>query len=91
MNRQTNQPNTQPYETNPPLFAETAVTQTAASFEQNIQMTATRDERQLSFSGDDELLSSLSNAYENRRARQVFEWETIRRRAESNAPSYNFA
>lgn len=31
---------------------------------------------------DDELLVSLSGAYENRRALQVFEWESARRRAE---------
>ena len=30
---------------------------------------------------DDELLVSLSDSRENRRARQVFEWETIRRNA----------
>jgi hypothetical protein len=28
----------------------------------------------------DEVIRSLSDAYENQRARQVFEWETIRRR-----------
>jgi hypothetical protein len=31
---------------------------------------------------DDELLIMLSAARENRRARQVFEWETVRRRVE---------
>jgi len=31
---------------------------------------------------EDELLALLSAAYENRRALQVFEWETARRRAE---------
>lgn len=31
---------------------------------------------------EDELLALLSSAYENRRALQVFEWETARRRAE---------
>lgn len=34
-------------------------------------------------SGEDDLLSALSGAYENRRARQVLEWETVRRRADS--------
>lgn len=34
---------------------------------------------------DDELLAMLSAAYENRRALQVFEWETARRRAEMRA------
>jgi putative NIF3 family GTP cyclohydrolase 1 type 2 len=28
---------------------------------------------------NDDLIMSLSNAYENQRARQVFEWEKIRR------------
>ncbi len=32
---------------------------------------------------DDELVSILSSAYENRRARQVFEWEAARRKAEA--------
>lgn len=35
-----------------------------------------------SLMNDDELLATLSGAYENRRALQVFEWETARRRAE---------
>jgi len=30
--------------------------------------------------GTDDLIRSLSNAYENKRARQVFEWESTRRR-----------
>jgi len=34
---------------------------------------------------EDELLALLSAAYENRRALQVFEWETARRRAEMRA------
>jgi hypothetical protein len=32
--------------------------------------------------GEDDLVMALSGAYENRRARQVFEWESARRRAE---------
>lgn len=28
---------------------------------------------------DDDIIASLSNAYENKRARQVFEWEQLRR------------
>jgi hypothetical protein len=35
--------------------------------------------------GDDELLTMLSSSYENRRARQVFEWEAARRKAEGSA------
>ena len=36
---------------------------------------------------EDELLALLSTAYENRRALQVFEWETARRRAEMKTGS----
>ena len=36
---------------------------------------------------EDELLSLLSAAYENRRALQVFEWEAARRRAEMKVGS----
>jgi hypothetical protein len=31
---------------------------------------------------DDELVALLADARENRRARQAFEWETVRRRAD---------
>lgn len=34
---------------------------------------------------EDELVSVLSEARENRRARQAFEWEIVRRRAERRA------
>ncbi len=37
---------------------------------------------------DDELLSLLSSAYENRRACQVFEWEAARRKSEIKAGRY---
>ncbi len=40
---------------------------------------------------DDEILSTLSGAYENRRARQVAEWESIRRRADSLASVRHYA
>ena len=33
---------------------------------------------------DDELIASLSAAYENRRAQQVFEWDAIRQRADAS-------
>lgn len=42
-------------------------------------------------SGDDELIGLLSAAYENRRARQVIEWEATRRRAESLATARHYA
>lgn len=34
---------------------------------------------------DDDLISLLADARENKRARQAFEWETVRRRAERRA------
>jgi|AAFX01.1.fsa_nt_gi hypothetical protein len=40
---------------------------------------------------EDELLTLLSSAMENRRARQVFEWEIIRRRAEVRASARHYA
>jgi len=36
---------------------------------------------------DDELLTPLVDAVENRRARQAFEWEAARRKAEKRAAS----
>ena len=41
--------------------------------------------------GDDDLVSLLSGAYENRRARQVFEWESARRKAEVRASTQRLA
>ncbi|MGH9845635.1 MAG: hypothetical protein ACREEM_43560 [Blastocatellia bacterium] len=40
---------------------------------------------------EDDLVIMLSGAYENRRARQVFEWESARRRAEARASSQRAA
>ena len=34
---------------------------------------------------EDELISLLADAHENRRAQQAFEWEAVRRRAERRA------
>ena len=34
---------------------------------------------------DDEVLTALADALENRRARQAFEWEVVRRKAEKRA------
>ena len=36
---------------------------------------------------DDEVLTDLADARENRRARQAFEWEAVRRKAEKRAAS----
>ncbi len=40
---------------------------------------------------EDELLLVLSSARENRRARQVFEWESARRRAEAKASHQRYS
>ena len=40
---------------------------------------------------DDDLVLTLGSAYENRRARQVIEWEAIRRRADSLASARHYA
>jgi hypothetical protein len=40
---------------------------------------------------EDELLTLLSAARENRRARQVFEWESVRRRADARASAQHYA
>lgn len=37
---------------------------------------------------EDELLTMLSAARENRRARQVFEWESVRRRVEGKGSAH---
>ncbi len=34
---------------------------------------------------DDEVLAALADAHENQRARQAFEWEAVRRKAERRA------
>ena len=74
--------------------SDTQATATSPAFEPALAWAANYsdpkfDEPPFALLGDDELMSSLSNAYENRRARQVFEWEITRRRAaESNAKSF---
>ena len=37
---------------------------------------------------DDEVLAALADAHENRRARQAFEWEAVRRKAERRAAAH---
>ena len=44
-----------------------------------------RRPRAAPFSFDDEVLMALADARENRRARQAFEWESVRRKAEKRA------
>jgi hypothetical protein len=38
---------------------------------------------------EDEFIALLADAHENRRARQAFEWESVRRRAERRATTIN--
>jgi len=45
-------------------------------------MESKRPSRTASTAGDDELLATLVDARENRRARQAYEWEVVRRKAE---------
>ena len=49
------------------------------------QHESTRRSRTISATAEDEVLSVLAEALENRRARQAFEWESVRRKAEKRA------
>ena len=44
-----------------------------------------RRSRPAPFAFDDDVLIALADARENRRARQAFEWEAVRRKAEKRA------
>ena len=46
-----------------------------------------RRSRSASSVWEDEVLAALADARENRRARQAFEWEAVRRKAEKRAAS----
>lgn len=48
-------------------------------------MESTRRSRTVPPASEDEVLSVLAEARENRRARQAFEWEVVRRKAEKRA------
>jgi hypothetical protein len=48
-------------------------------------MESMRRSRTLPSIWEDEVLSVLADARENRRARQAFEWEAVRRKAERSA------
>ena len=48
-------------------------------------MEAMRRSRELPATWEDELVSLLAESKENERARQAFEWESVRRRAERKA------
>jgi predicted ABC-type transport system involved in lysophospholipase L1 biosynthesis ATPase subunit len=49
------------------------------------QRSSTHRSRSVSLVWEDEVLSVLSEALENQRARQAFEWEAVRRKAEKRA------
>ena len=46
---------------------------------------STRRSKTVSTTWEDEVLSVLADARENQRARQAFEWEAVRRKAEKRA------
>src|ERR1051326_7881001 len=48
-------------------------------------METTRHSKPVSSAWEDEVLSVLADARENQRARQAFEWEAVRRKAEKRA------
>ena len=48
-------------------------------------METTRVSRTVSSTSEDEVVSVLADARENQRARQAFEWEAVRRKAEKRA------
>ena len=48
-------------------------------------METTRRSRTGSTTAEDEVVSVLADARENQRARQAFEWEAVRRKAEKRA------
>lgn len=48
-------------------------------------MESNRRQRTAPAVGEDELLATLVDARENRRARQAYEWEVVRRKAERRA------
>jgi len=49
------------------------------------QRESRRSSRTVSSTWEDEVVSVLAEARENRRARQAFEWEAVRRKAEKRA------
>ena len=48
-------------------------------------METTRRSKTVSSAWEDDVLSVLADAHENQRARQAFEWESVRRKAEKRA------
>ena len=54
-------------------------------------MESARRVRPASSAAEDEVLAALADAWENRRARQAFEWEVVRRKAEKRAAAKVYA
>jgi hypothetical protein len=52
---------------------------------------SSRAARTVPAAGDDDVLTALADARENRRARQAFEWEVVRRKAEKRAAAKVYA
>lgn len=51
----------------------------SAVLEHISELLQTRNPKPIEIQPSDELIVTLSDAYENKRARQVFEWERVRR------------
>lgn len=54
-------------------------------------MESSRRTKTAASAGDDDVLTALADARENRRARQAFEWEVVRRKAEKRAAAKVYA
>ncbi|HEU4766510.1 MAG TPA: hypothetical protein VFS77_04025 [Pyrinomonadaceae bacterium] len=54
-------------------------------------MESSRRSKPAPVAGEDEVLAALADAWENRRARQAFEWEVVRRKAEKRAAAKVYA
>lgn len=54
-------------------------------------METSRSAKPAPSAGEDEVLTALADARENRRARQAFEWEVVRRKAEKRAAGKVYA
>ena len=52
---------------------------------------SSRRSKPVQVAGDDDVLTALADARENRRARQAFEWEVVRRKAEKRAAAKVYA
>jgi hypothetical protein len=62
-------------------------TETSEVLDYISQLLSTRNPKLKDNQPNDDLIVSLSDAYENKRARQVFEWERVRRQNVQRAAS----